>query len=116
MCRIQVCLERILRYFFSNPAYKDNKLQFIAEINGEKIIKDVVDSDFRIGDNQEPWGTDVTNNIRISTVYADCKKGLNTLKVYPVTPNIVLEKIVIYSANDIMPESYLGAPETYRIK
>ena len=100
----------------SNPAYKDNKLQFIAEINGEKILKDVVDADFHVGDNQEPWSTDVTNNIRISTVYGDCKAGLNVLKLYPVTPNIVLEKIVIYPANEIMPDSYLGAPETYRVK
>ena len=98
----------------SNPAYKDNKLQFIAEVNGEKILKDVVDENFHVGDNQEPWGTDVTNNIRISSVYADCKAGLNTLRVYPVTPNVVLEKIVIYNANTIMPDSYLGAPETYR--
>jgi hypothetical protein len=41
---------------------------------------------------------------------------LNSLKVRPVTPNIVLEKIVIHEANKTMPESYLGAPETYRIK
>ena len=77
-------------------------------------MKDVVDENFHVGDNQEPWGTDVTNNIRISSVYADCKAGLNTLRVYPVTPNVVLEKIVIYNANTIMPDSYLGAPETYR--
>ena len=78
-------------------------------------MKNVVDENFAVGDNQEPWSTDVTNNIRISSVYADCKAGLNTLKVYPVTPNIVLEKIVIHEANEPMPESYLGAPETYRV-
>ena len=100
----------------SNPAYKDNKMQFILEVNGKKILKDVVEEGFAVGDNQQPWGNDVTNNIRISTVYADCCKGLNTMRIYPVTPNIVLEKIVIYPANQIMPDSYLGAPETYRIK
>lgn len=101
----------------SNPAYKDNKLQFIAEINGEKILKDVVDpKTFAVGDNQQPWGTDITNNIRISSVYAECKAGLNTLKIYPVTPNIVLEKIVIHDANKKMPKSYLGAPETFRVE
>ena len=101
----------------SNPAYKDNKLQFVAEVNGKKLLKDVVDSEkFAVGDNQEPWSTDVTNHIRISTVYADCHAGLNSVKLSPVTPNIVLEKIVIHEANKPMPESYLGAPETYRIK
>ena len=101
----------------SNPAYKDNKLQFIAEVNGEKLLKDAVDSEhFAVGDNQEPWGTDVTNNIRIATVYASGKKGLNSLKLYPVTPNAVIEKIIIHSADMVMPESYLGAPETYFVK
>ena len=101
----------------SNPAYKDNKLQFVAEINGEKLLKDVVDSEkFAVGDNQEPWSTDVTNHIRIATVYADCHAGLNSLKVSPVTPNIVLEKIVIHEANLAMPKSYLGAPETFFVK
>lgn len=98
----------------SNPAYKDMKLEFIAEVNGTKLLKDAVDSKkFAVGDNQEPWGTDVTNNIRICTVYADCCAGLNKLKLYPVTPNFVLEKIVIHSAQFNMPQSYLGAPESF---
>ncbi len=100
----------------SNPAYKDNKLQFVADVNGEKILKDAVDPEkFAVGDNQFPWGKDIPDNIRIATVYADCHAGLNSVKVSPVTPNIVLEKIVIHEANKPMPKSYLGAPETYRI-
>ena len=100
----------------SNPAYKDNKLAFIAEVNGDKIKKDVVDEKtFAVGDNQFPWGTDITNNIRISSVYADCRAGLNILRFYPVTPNIVLEKIVVHNANEPFPQSYLGAPESYFI-
>lgn len=101
----------------SNPAYKDNKLQFVAEINGQRILKDAVDPEkFAVGDNQFPWGEDIPNNIRIATVYADCHAGINSVKLCPVTPNIVLEKIVIHEANKQMPESYLGAPETYYIK
>ena len=100
----------------SNPAYKDNKLQFVAEVNGKKILKDAVDSSkFAVGDNQFPWGTDIPNNIRISTVYAECHAGLNSVKLRPVTPNIVLEKIVTHEANKPMPASHLGAPESYRI-
>ena len=86
------------------------------DVNGKLQIIDTVPKTFAVGDNQEPWGTDVTNNIRISSVFADVKQGMNVLKIYPVTPNIVLEKIVIHSANEKMPESYLGAPETYRVK
>ena len=101
----------------SNPAYKDNKLQFVAEVNGQRLLKDAVDPEkFAVGDNQFPWGEDIPNNIRIATVYADCHAGLNSVKLSPVTPNIVLEKIVIHEANKAMPKSYLGAPETYFIK
>ncbi len=101
----------------SNPAYKDNKLQFVAEVNGQRILKDAVDPEkFAVGDNQFPWGEDIPNNIRIATVYADCHAGLNTVKLSPVTPNIVLEKIVIHEANKEMPKSFLGAPETYRLQ
>ena len=101
----------------SNPAYKDNKLAFIAEVGGEKIMKELVDvKNFAVGDNQFPWGTDITNNIRISSIYAECREGFNILRFYPVTPNIVLEKIVIHNANEPFPQSYLGAPESYRIE
>ena len=100
----------------SNPAYKDNKLQFVAEVNGERILKDAVDPEkFAVGDSQFPWGADIPANIRIATVYADCHAGLNSVKLRPVTPNIVLEKIVIHEANKPMPASFLGAPETYKI-
>jgi hypothetical protein len=100
----------------SNPAYKDNKLAFIAEVNGDKIKKDLVDEKtFAVGDNQFAWGNDITNNIRISSVYADCREGLNILRFYPVTPNMVLEKIVVHNANEPFPYSYLGAPESYFI-
>ncbi|KAG4081225.1 alpha-glucuronidase Gh115A [Neocallimastix lanati (nom. inval.)] len=98
----------------SNPAFMNNKLQFAAEVNGKAIIHDVVDSKtFAVGDTKQPWSN--TNEIRISTVNFECKKGLNTLKFYPVTPNIVLEKIIIRPENYKMPESYLGAPETYYV-
>ena len=71
---------------------------------------------FTVGDNQYEWGNDITNNIRICTIAADCCDGMNTLRVYPVTPNVVLEKTVIYDAGKEMPKSYLGAPESFRIK
>lgn len=100
----------------SNPAYKTGGIKFIAQLNGKNIEIEVAKSDFCVGDNQEPWGTDVTNNVRISKMICDCPCGLNVLRIYPVTPNVVLEKITIYSSDFSMPESYLGAPETFRIE
>ena len=78
------------------------------------MLIDVVDKNFAVGDNQHIWGTDITNNIRIKSAYFDCQKGINTLKVYAVTPNLVLEKIVLYPNEFVMKQSYLGPKETYK--
>ncbi len=99
----------------SNPATKDNYLAFSAGLNGEMTKLDMVSKDFAVGDNQEPWSTDIVNNIRIVSFTAECRSGLNTLKVGAITPNFVLEKIVIHPADYQMPQSYFGAPETYRV-
>ncbi|ORY82742.1 hypothetical protein LY90DRAFT_499706 [Neocallimastix californiae] len=91
----------------SNPAFMNNKLQFVVEVNGKIIIHDVVDSKtFAVRDTKQLWNNDVTNEIRISTVNFECKMGLNTFKFYLVTPNIVLEKIIIRPENYKLPESY----------
>jgi hypothetical protein len=85
----------------------NNKLQFVVEVNGKIIIHDVVDSKtFAVRDTKQLWNNDVTNEIRISTVNFECKMGLNTFKFYLVTPNIVLEKIIIRPENYKLPESY----------
>ena len=94
----------------SNPATQDNYFRFGAAVNGKKVLVDCVEKDFHVGDNQEPWGTDVTNNIRVKSAYFDCKEGLNTLEVFAVTPNFVLEKIVMYTQDNesVIKTSYLG--------
>ena len=99
----------------SNPAYKDNKFEFEICVNGKYQTVQVVASDFVVGDNQEPWSTDVTNSIRICTAKLPCFAGMNKLKVYPLSPNLVLQKIVIHKSGQKLLNSYLGAPETFRI-
>ena len=99
----------------SNPAYKDNKFEFEMSVNGKNQTVKVVSENIVVGDNQEPWSTDVTNSIRICKATISCVEGLNNLKVYPLTPNLVLQKIVIYKENVKLLDSYLGAPESFRI-
>ncbi|MCQ2573399.1 MAG: glycosyl hydrolase 115 family protein [Treponema sp.] len=107
-------LDGILKVDFymnpSNPATQDNYFRFGAAVNGKKVLVDCVDENFHVGDNQEPWGTDVTNNIRVKSAYFECKEGFNTLEVYAVTPNFVLEKIVMYTTDSekFIKSSYLG--------
>lgn len=100
----------------SNPVTKDNKLQFLIDLNGEKQIIDIVKADYAVGDGKEPWSSDVMNNIRTHSCKLMCKKGLNSIKIYPVTPGFVFEKLVISESGTTFKQSYLGPEETFFIK
>ncbi|GAB6091712.1 glycosyl hydrolase 115 family protein [Spirochaeta dissipatitropha] len=98
----------------SNPVAKDNRLEFSYTLNDDQArLVAVVGPDFAVGDDQEPWSSDVSNNIRISRVQATCKTGLNKLNIQAVTPGFVLEKIVVFQEGTQLPESYLGPPKTF---
>ncbi len=99
----------------SNPATQDNLYEFAAGLNGKTQVVDVVPSNFRVGDNQEPWSSDVTDNIRIVRVRAEAVAGLNKLEVAALTPCFVLEKIVLHGDGTRLPRSYLGPEETFRV-
>jgi hypothetical protein len=63
---------------------------------------------------KENWERAVAENIRrISSTHALQKAGVHTLKVWMVTPGVVLERIVI-DAGGVRP-SYLGPPESLRV-
>jgi hypothetical protein len=64
---------------------------------------------------KENWERAVAENIRrIASTHALDKPGVHTLKVWMVTPGVVLERIVI-DAGGVRP-SYLGPPESLRLK
>lgn len=63
---------------------------------------------------KENWERAVAENIRrISSTHAIEEAGAHTLKVWMVTPGVVLERIVI-DAGGVRP-SYLGPPESLRV-
>jgi hypothetical protein len=64
---------------------------------------------------KENWERAVAENIRrISSTHALQKAGVHTLKVWMVTPGVVLERIVI-DAGGVRP-SYRGPPESARLR
>ena len=81
----------------------------------ETDIINLVPSDFRVGDNSLFWGQGVLDNIRKSTTVLILNKGLNTIRIYAARPGFVLEKIVINVSGEVLPDSYLGPKETYRV-
>ena len=101
----------------SNPVTTENRLQYAVSVNGVPMqILDAVTDDFKIGDHQPVWARGVLDQIRRRSVPVQLEQGINTIRVYPVTPGFVLEKIVIYSHGNKPAEAYLGPTETYRCR
>ncbi|MBO4337302.1 MAG: glycosyl hydrolase 115 family protein, partial [Lachnospiraceae bacterium] len=108
-----------------NPATTDNKLLYgisaaPGDLSGSKEWDEEIETvnaipdGFRVGDGNELWYSGVLDNIRKSTSRVIFAQGLNTLRLYAVTPGFIPEKIVICEAGENLPESYLGPGETYR--
>lgn len=101
----------------SNPVTTENRLQYAVSVNGVQIqILDAVTDDFKIGDHQPVWARGVLDQIRRRSVPVQLEQGINTIRVTPVTPGFVLEKIVIYPHGNKPAEAYLGPTETYRCR
>jgi hypothetical protein len=102
----------------SNTAFIDRKLYLGIQINeGEMKVENTVSNKFKSLDlSSSEWVSAVRENIRIykSTVY--CRKGINNLRIFAVSPALVLERIVLYPDNSKLLESYLGPVESYYIK
>ena len=101
----------------SNPVTTENRLQYAVSVNGVPMqILDAVTDDFKIGDHQPVWARGVLDQIRRRSVPVQLEQGINTIRVTPVTPGFVLEKIVIYPHGNKPAEAYLGPIETYRCR
>lgn len=101
----------------SNPVKKDNRLCYAVQVNdGEIVTENAIEPEFRVGDQGMVWAKGVLDQIRIKSTTITCRKGKNTLRIYPVTPGFVLERIVISPEGMALPESYFGPPETCYMK
>lgn len=97
----------------SNPVAKDNTLFCGIQANEDDInIVNIIPEEYIVGESDN-WGVDVLNNIHRYCHRIKCKAGLNTLRIYAVSPGFVLEKLVIYPEGKKPATSYLGPTETY---
>ncbi|MBU9722354.1 MULTISPECIES: glycosyl hydrolase 115 family protein [Bacillaceae] len=98
----------------SNPVTKENKIFCGLQVNEEDVnIVNTLPEGYRV--DGEYWEVGVLDNIRTHTSKINCKEGLNTLRIYAVSPGFVLEKLVIYPEGKKPADSYLGPTETYYV-
>lgn len=99
----------------SNPVTKDNTLFCGIQTNKDDIkIVNVLPEGYRV--DGEDWAEGVLDNIHMHCNRINCKAGLNTLRIYAVSPGFVLEKLVIYREGKRPGNSYLGPTETYYVR
>ena len=77
-------------------------------------VLDTVSSSFHTDSACEEWSRGVLDNVRIIESSISVRKGENQLYFYAADPGIVLERIVLYPENTVLPESYLGPAESWR--
>jgi Gylcosyl hydrolase family 115 C-terminal domain len=73
----------------------------------------VLPEGYRVDD--ENWAEGVLNNIHKHTSTIPFKSGINTHRIYAVSPGFLLEKLVIYPVGKKPANSYLGPTETYYV-
>ncbi|MBZ4670647.1 MAG: hypothetical protein JG769_951 [Oscillospiraceae bacterium] len=96
----------------SNAVTNENTLFYGIQANDDDIATvNAIPEGQRV--NSHFWATGVLENIHKQSVKIHCHEGLNTLKVYAVSPGFVLEKLVIYKEGNKPAPSYLGPTETY---
>lgn len=96
----------------SNPVTKEGLLFCGVQVNEEAIdVFNTLPEGYQVDDGH--WAQGVLNHIRRHSTGIHCRKGINKLRIYAVSPGFVLEKLVIYPAGKQPADSYLGPTETY---
>ncbi|WP_438433691.1 glycosyl hydrolase 115 family protein [Gorillibacterium sp. sgz500922] len=96
----------------SNPVTQEAKLYCGVQLNEEEIrVVNTLPEGYRV--DGPDWAQGVLSHIRKRRIQVNGRAGLNTLRIYAVSPGFVLEKIVIHPEGKQPADSYLGPVESY---
>ena len=101
-----------------NPVAIDASLRLGVSLNGGEIdVIRTVPKGYKPGmHGSTAWGDEVLDKIRKVKAEIEVAEGVNKLRIYGGDPNIILEKFTVCPSGAQIPESYLGAPESYYVK
>lgn len=99
-----------------NPVCKGGRMRFAVSANEDvpQTLYAVSGQYYTEWFNTE-WANGVLDHARIVTTELFLREGKNDIFVYAGDPGVILEKLVLYSADWELPDSYLGPPESYRL-
>ncbi|NLK74135.1 MAG: hypothetical protein GX288_02455 [Clostridiales bacterium] len=99
----------------SNPVHRGMGIRYGVSVNGGtwQIIDSIADG-FKAGaPENSPWAKGVLDNIRTSISTLSLSEGINEIAIKVIDPGLVLERLMIYPEDHLLPKSYLGPVESY---
>ena len=100
-----------------NPAKKGQHESFFVAVNDKEAIKvNGVPEGFYTEWMDLNWANGVLDKARVVNVKVSLDKGENVITVYAGEPSFAFEKLVVYSEDAKMKDSYFGPEESYVVK
>lgn len=97
----------------NNPVEIGRPVHLGLEAGGKFRTVELLPAFFQAGDNNDDiWSMDVLEQEHKVSTTLSFKAGIQELTVYAQEPGVVVEKIVIYPADALRRNTYLGHPET----
>ena len=100
-----------------NPSVKGGRMRFAISVN-DRMPQDMyaVSEEYYTEWFDKEWSDGVLNHARIATTSVSLKKGRNDIYFYAGESGVILEKMVLYQADNNLPDSYLGPEESYYVR
>lgn len=94
------------------------RIQYMGyAINTQKMVKiNTVKNEAVPFFLSEQWEEEAKANIKIAESTIQCRQGENRLSFFGISPGIVLEKVLIWSCESSLKESYLGPNRSYCVE
>lgn len=98
----------------STPVIFESKQYLGYAANGEEMkVLNTVRDPKRPFFLSAQWSEEAISHIKMAEGEIHLQKGFNTIRFYGISPQIILEKLVICRMDSYLPESCLGPKESY---
>ncbi len=100
----------------STPTTAKPTMQAAVSLNGEEeFVFETVKEPAAFYPTCRQWSEEARSNIKQYRCTVTCRPGINSLKYYPISQNLTLERIVLHRQDQALPESYLGPGESFYV-
>lgn len=97
-----------------NPSVKGGGMRFAISVNdGKPVEMSAVSANYYTEWFHKEWADGVLNHARNVETEVSLEKGRNDIFVYAGDPGVIIEKIILFEKDRILPISYLGPEESF---